>query len=53
MFNTTNYPHAAPAATLSATLFTILEALLCVQMRDELVAENSADQADGAYQYGL
>ena len=37
----------------SATLFAILETLLMVNLRDELVAENGDAQADGAYHYGL
>lgn len=52
MFNTTAPSNAAPAS-LSSTLFSIVEMLMMVNLRDELVAENQDAQVDGAYQYGL
>ena len=52
MFNATA-PTPATADLAPSSLFWIIEALLMVNLRDELVTENPADQADGAYHYGL
>ena len=52
MFNATTSTTANLAAAPSS-LFWIIEALLMVQLRDELVAEHPAAQVDGAYHYGL
>jgi hypothetical protein len=52
MFNTTAQT-TTTQTTSPLSLFAIIEALLMVNLRDELVAETSADQADGAYHYGL
>jgi hypothetical protein len=52
MFNTATPSNTAPAS-LGSTLFAIIEMLLMVDLRDELVAENQDAQVDGGYQYGL
>lgn len=52
MFNASSHTQATPDS-LSAVLFSILETLLMVDLRDELVVENADGQADGAYHYGL
>ncbi|MDB5958793.1 MAG: hypothetical protein JWP59_87 [Massilia sp.] len=52
MFNATTQTNATQT-TSPLSLFAIIEALLLVNLRDELVAETSADQADDAYHYGL
>lgn len=52
MFNATAHTTATPANAPSS-LFWIIEALLMVNLRDDLLADQASTQDDGAYHYGL
>lgn len=52
MFNAATHTNTAPAA-VSSIVFSLIEALLFVNLRDALTADDAAAQVDGAYHYGL